>query len=314
VFYLTKQGASSFKYQHLNILKQEFELVQKFLIDWLVFKGFITLHVHGVFFFQNINAINPFKYISTMKVFRKIRRKLMVSGKVKSCLLYAFGEIILIVIGILIAWKINNLNEIRKNKIVQVKIYESLYEELNTNLNVIDKTIVGYSNTILSLQNSLNYVGQHPNKLTQEARDLIVQIKFKTTNLRDKFLNSVNITDKFQFLENDSLAVLISQYPSELKTFETQEAKINNIVENRLKPIIEKHVSLIDLLPNGNENYINIKLFGQQSNYIQLLNSKDYQNSVIDQLMQTQVQLNNGIDLRKKTRILAFKLSRELGN
>lgn len=314
MFYLTKQGASSFKYQHLNILKQEFELVQKFLIDWLVFKGFITLHVHGVFFFQNINAINPFKYISTMKVFRKIRRKLMVSGKVKSCLLYAFGEIILIVIGILIAWKINNLNEIRKNKIVQVKIYESLYEELNTNLNVIDKTIVGYSNTILSLQNSLNYVGQHPNKLTQEARDLIVQIKFKTTNLRDKFLNSVNITDKFQFLENDSLAVLISQYPSELKTFETQEAKINNIVENRLKPIIEKHVSLIDLLPNGNENYINIKLFGQQSNYIQLLNSKDYQNSVIDQLMQTQVQLNNGIDLRKKTRILAFKLSRELGN
>tara|TARA_R110002096_G_scaffold212818_1_gene400296 strand:+ start:65 stop:811 length:747 start_codon:yes stop_codon:yes gene_type:complete len=247
-----------------------------------------------------------------MKLFRNIRRKLLISGKIKSYLIYALGEILLIVIGILIAWKINNLNEIRKNKIVQVKIYESLYEELNTNLNVLDKTIVGYSNTILSLENTLNYVGLHPNKLTQETKDIIVHIKFKTTNLRDKSLNSVNMTDKFQFLENDSLAELIAQYPSKLKTFENQEAKINNIVESRLKPIIEKHVSLIDLFPNDNKNYKNIKLFGQKSNYIQLLNSKDYQNSVIDQLMQTQIQLNNGINLRKKTRTLAFKLSQVL--
>ena len=193
-----------------------------------------------------------------------------------------------------------------------MKIYESLYEELHTNLNVIDKTIVGYSSSILDLQKSLNYVGQNQKKLTQEARELIIQIKFKTTNLRDKSLNSVNITNKFQFLENDSLAYLIAQYPSELKTFETQEAKINNIVENRLKPIIEKHVSLIDLLPNDNDNYNNIKLFGKKSNYNQLLNSRDYQNSVIDQIAQTQIQLNNGIGLRKKTRTLASKLSQEL--
>jgi hypothetical protein len=247
-----------------------------------------------------------------MKIFRKIRRSLLKSGKTKSYFLYALGEVVLIVIGILIAWKINNLNEIRKNKIVQVKIYESLYEELHTNLNVLDKTIVGYSSTILTLQNTLNYVGQPSNRLTQEATDLIVQIKFKSTNLRDEALSSVNFTDKFQFLDNDSLSELIAHYPSELETFENQEIKINNIIENRLKPIIEKHISLVDLLPNDNESYKNIKLFGQKSNYIQLLNNKDYQNSVIDQLLQTQIQLNNGIDLRKKTRILAFKLSQEL--
>lgn len=249
-----------------------------------------------------------------MKVFRKNRRTLLFSGKSKRYLLYALGEIVLIVIGILIAWKINDLNEIRKNKIVQVKIYESLYEELHTNLNILDKTIVGYSTNILSLQNSLNYVGLHPSKLTQEARNLLIQIKFNITNLRDESLNSVNITNKFQFLEKDSLAELIARYPSELKTFEAQESRINNIIENRLKPIIEKYISLIDLLPNGDENYKNLKLNGQKSNYIELLNSKDYQNSIIDQLIQTQIQLENGISLRKKTRTLALKLSQELGN
>ena len=55
-----------------------------------------------------------------MKLFRGIRRKLLISGKFKSYLVYALGEILLIVVGILIAWKINSLNEIRKNRIKDI--------------------------------------------------------------------------------------------------------------------------------------------------------------------------------------------------
>lgn len=246
-----------------------------------------------------------------MKVFRSIRRKLLVSGKFKSYLLYALGEILLIVIGILIAWKINNLNEIRKNRIVEIKIYESLYEELHTNLNVLDSTIVRYNNNTLALENSLHYVG-YQNNLPQEAKDLIVQIKFRNTNLRNEALNSVNNTTKFEFLENDSLKELIAKFPNEITMFNNQETKISNIVENRLKPILEKHISLIDMLPVDNKNYSQIKNLGQQSNYSELLNSREYQNTVIDQLMQTKIQLNNAKKLRQKTESLAIKLKKEL--
>lgn len=41
-----------------------------------------------------------------MKVFRNIREKSLLSGKVRNYLMYALGEILLIVVGILIAWKI----------------------------------------------------------------------------------------------------------------------------------------------------------------------------------------------------------------
>ncbi|MCM4152657.1 hypothetical protein DHD05_13750 [Arenibacter sp. N53] len=60
----------------------------------------------------------------------------MISGKLKSYLLHAFGKTLLIVI--LIAWKINDLNEIRKNRLVEMKSYHSLYEELKTNLKVLN--------------------------------------------------------------------------------------------------------------------------------------------------------------------------------
>ena len=45
---------------------------------------------------------------STMKFFRKIRQQLVVEKKLRNYLLYAIGEIILVVIGILIALAINN--------------------------------------------------------------------------------------------------------------------------------------------------------------------------------------------------------------
>ncbi len=237
---------------------------------------------------------------------------MVASGKIKNYLIYALGEILLIVLGILIAWKINDFNDTRKNKIVQAKIYESLYEELHTNLNVLDSAIVRYNNHVLYLRSSLKYAGLPPMALTQEAKDLIVQIKFRNSNLRNDALSSINNSNKFQFLENDSLTELLSEYPIELNTYKIQEIKIRNIIDNRLKPVIEKHISLIDILPEENNNYNRIPIFGQDSNYTDLLNSREYQNSVIDQILQTRIQLTIGRKLRKKTEILAIKLKQEL--
>ena len=49
-----------------------------------------------------------------IKFFRKIRQKMLSENKFSKYLLYAIGEIILVVIGILIALSINNLNEANK--------------------------------------------------------------------------------------------------------------------------------------------------------------------------------------------------------
>ena len=48
--------------------------------------------------------------------FRRIRQTLLTQNKMSQYLLYAIGEIILVVIGILIALYINNANEKRINK------------------------------------------------------------------------------------------------------------------------------------------------------------------------------------------------------
>lgn len=61
---------------------------------------------------------------------RKIRQKLLSSSKLTSYLFYAIGEIILVVIGILIAVQINNWNENRKEMALQSKYYLNIITDL----------------------------------------------------------------------------------------------------------------------------------------------------------------------------------------
>ena len=50
-----------------------------------------------------------------MRFFKNIRQKLAFENKVMAYLRYAVGEILLVVIGIIIALQINNWNEERKD-------------------------------------------------------------------------------------------------------------------------------------------------------------------------------------------------------
>ncbi len=85
-----------------------------------------------------------------IKFFRKIRQKLIEQSKVRSYLLYAIGEILLVVIGILIALSINNWNEANKNAKREKAFLINLQQDLisdSLRLNGIEeslKTAVSY--------------------------------------------------------------------------------------------------------------------------------------------------------------------------
>lgn len=65
-----------------------------------------------------------------IKFFRKIRQKLLSENKFTKYLFYALGEIVLVVIGILIALEINNWNQ-DKNEQNKIKEYAvSLIQDL----------------------------------------------------------------------------------------------------------------------------------------------------------------------------------------
>jgi hypothetical protein len=69
-----------------------------------------------------------------IKFFRKIRQSLLTQNKVSQYFFYAFGEILLVVFGILIALYINNANEKRINKEKITTILKEIQADLVTDI------------------------------------------------------------------------------------------------------------------------------------------------------------------------------------
>ncbi|MAD97154.1 MAG: hypothetical protein CMB99_07510 [Flavobacteriaceae bacterium] len=68
-----------------------------------------------------------------IKFFRRIRKSLLEQDKMGKYFKYAIGEILLVVIGILIALQINNWNENRKDRIIEKKILSEVLLDLQIN-------------------------------------------------------------------------------------------------------------------------------------------------------------------------------------
>lgn len=83
-----------------------------------------------------------------IKFFRKIRQKLLSENKFNKYLVYSIGEILLVVIGILIALQVNNWNQARLDK-KQVKQYLiSMTEDIKSDILEYDQNIRSYEKQI----------------------------------------------------------------------------------------------------------------------------------------------------------------------
>jgi hypothetical protein len=92
-----------------------------------------------------------------IKLFRNIRQNILNEGRTSKYFKYAIGEIVLVVIGILIALQINNWNENRKLRIQEVKYLKNLLADLNTELKSNDSMIVYRSKKARASASILSY-------------------------------------------------------------------------------------------------------------------------------------------------------------
>ena len=100
-----------------------------------------------------------------LKFFRKIRQNLVIDSKADSradrlnkYLLYAIGEIILVVVGILIALQINNWNKQREEGLLEIKILEEIRTNLELDLLEIPGDILHMDSVNWACINFIDFV------------------------------------------------------------------------------------------------------------------------------------------------------------
>lgn len=116
-----------------------------------------------------------------IKFFRKIRQKLLVENRFNKYLLYAIGEIILVVIGILIALQINNWNENRKSENRANEISEKLKVEISEIINYLEFTNKGIEDQLSYLEKILTSNEKNIDSIIPKTRYKLSPIFYLTS-------------------------------------------------------------------------------------------------------------------------------------
>ena len=144
-----------------------------------------------------------------IKFFKHIRKSLLMENKAAKYLLYAIGEIILVVIGILIALSINNNNEDKKARKLEVKYLKNLLTDVDLELKNNDSLINYRGVTAEAAADLLNSemretlkTGSDLVSLELTINQVFQRIKFiPTNNTYKELLSSGNLN----FISNDSI-------------------------------------------------------------------------------------------------------------
>lgn len=122
--------------------------------------------------FDYIKTIQDLKInhqpILLLKIFRSARKQLLKDNKFKNYILYAIGEILLVMIGILLALQVNNWNETRKSKLKNDSILSTIANYFALDTLVANQVIKHYE---VSQKNSMLII-----KNVQVARVLLLYI------------------------------------------------------------------------------------------------------------------------------------------
>ncbi|MBO6794393.1 MAG: hypothetical protein JJ895_10820 [Balneolaceae bacterium] len=139
-----------------------------------------------------------------IKFFRKIRQKLLNENKFSKYLIYAVGEIILVVIGILIALQINTWNENEKSNEIRDNNYTQLLEDLKTDKEYIESIIKEYNTNILLYQEYLKSY-KTPNLTLNDVMDNQNQLDFSVTTIRfqNSTITSLENTGEIKLIPSD---------------------------------------------------------------------------------------------------------------
>ena len=241
-----------------------------------------------------------------IKFFRKIRYDLMEKNKTGKYFKYAIGEILLVVIGILIALQINNWNENSKRKSKEIKIYYEILSDLELTKEEINKDMQNHITFLHSNKALLNHLIEkkpYSDSLTSHMFNVTgdLQVYPKTSGF--DALNSIGL----DLLSNDNVRIEITNlhqlYLKRVVNQGWRETPTNDIGK-RMEPFLKRNLTIDTQQKKERFIYYNNDSIGIKNtkirDYETLLNDIDFQRTLNYTIMSRARKINvHGLSLKR---------------
>ena len=174
-----------------------------------------------------------------IKFFRIIRQKLLSENKFSKYLIYAIGEIVLVVLGILIALSINNWNEDRKERLQEQELLYQLQSEFKSNLKQLDEKIA-LRDSMISASLKLLHCIDYPEK----CYDKHILKHLSTTTFAptfDPIINDIISSGRIQVIEDSDLKQKLTLWTSEIIQVTEEEQTWDYHRTNEYTPFLREN-------------------------------------------------------------------------
>ncbi len=180
-----------------------------------------------------------------IKFFRKIRYDLMEKNKTGKYLKYAIGEIVLVVIGILIALQVNNWNNVRLDNLEAKEAKLNIHTEFIKNQKILNSSIELNQNALDACSRLINLIGSEENELLNHNLDsllnssLAAEFYFPTRSSLDNIIQSGTM----KLLESEELKNSLQEWLASLEQMKSYKDVQTDWQNNHYLPFLLDKVS-----------------------------------------------------------------------
>ncbi len=215
-----------------------------------------------------------------IRLFRKIRQKLLSENRYSLYILYASGEILLVVIGILLALQIDNWKENRKEENTVKEYAVSLVHDLEEDLIMVNNIIIQSNDIVVRIDSLGKYV---QNKSIEDLSNLYVLCLTLNKPHRPYIWNRATVdelksTGILGFIKDEALSKMIANYDAlthhldvdyinDRVQFENTTASITAIVNNNYPNFAELHAMLLPMNNDRGYDFVDSKVYKQAEAY-----------------------------------------------
>jgi len=198
-----------------------------------------------------------------IRLFRKIRHKLLSKNSYGIYVLYAFGEIVLVMIGILLALQIDNWNEARKDRITEKQYVERLLNDLQNDSIYFESQILICERAISHLDSFLIEMYKSPEN-SDDVKRIMKHGALQTDDLtlKNSTYRELISTGKLNIFSDQNLKTAIMDYYHLGEDIASQIKEFNLFSTQVMTDGMAKAPSFTHLLLSGLRYELGVELFG----------------------------------------------------
>lgn len=195
-------------------------------------------------------------------LFRKVRRKLLAENRKGKYALYAIGEIVLVMVGILLALQIDNWNEARKDRSTEGKYMERLLHDLQNDMIYFESQILLSERAVNHLDSFLIEMYKAPGS-PDDVERILKHSSLQTNDLtlKNSTFRELISTGSMNIFSEQNIKVAIMDYYHLGEDIASQIKEFNLFSTQLMTNVMARVPSFSHLLLMKLQNDLGMELF-----------------------------------------------------